>query len=84
MRLVEGIFFNCTGGLMVVSNFFSSVRGSFCNCMREEVMSNFLVLVGIAYCVLLLVVGSFFNCVRGFNSVWGLVVGKTLPCLNVM
>ena len=52
---MEGIFY-CTGGAVVVSNFFSSVGGSFFNSVRRKIMSNFFF-----SCEWVVVVGSFFN-----------------------
>ena len=52
---MEGIFFYCTWGLVIVSNFFSSVGGSFFN-RRRKIMSNFF--FSFEWVV---EVGSFFN-----------------------
>ena len=74
--MVEGSFCNCTRGMVVVVGYFffsawGEVVGSFSNCKRRLVVSNFF------SSELEVVVGSFFNCA------WVVVVGCFLNLLLV-
>ena len=73
---MEGSFFNCTRGMVVVVGYFffsawGEVVGSFSNFKRRLVVSNFF------SSELEVVVGSFFNCA------WVVVVGCFLNLLLV-